>query len=123
MRSSEKLRVLARRLKKAPRAEFNMSFFAPADSPCGTACCIGGHALLEFRPELLRGDGTFDTEFCVFETAKETLGLSELEADALFYGLWQESRVTGGAPLETLSKAAAIRELNRLADMLEKEGR
>lgn len=79
---------------------------------CGTVACLAGHAAI-----LAAQKGATRPLDCshgeIFHTAAEFLGLTELEADNLFYARWSPHYV---GELSKVPKSSAIEELTRLIE-------
>ena len=82
------------------------------DHPCGTVACLSGQVAIM---SLQEGNKIEDPHGnWLFREAKRYLGLTEHEADSLFYGHWWKHYYRKS--LSLISKAEAIRELTRLIE-------
>jgi hypothetical protein len=89
--------------------------FSEAEEVCGTAACIGGHALLIASPEL-SGLAYHYTD----DAAAIALGLSASEASLLFYvGNWPWRYADAYFASETREERAKIAS-DRIDDFIEK---
>lgn len=97
-------------------AHFNMGswftddFVNHSKTACGTASCIAGWAIAIAKPKLtyLKVKSGVTN---IYSIAKNALGLSEEDADWLFYGQFTHSIL-----IEEITKDKAIKALNHLID-------
>jgi hypothetical protein len=98
----ERLKVIRNHIAEIEDQQFNMSDFRSSGSQCGSACCIGGWAVMLFRDVQIVNS--------YHDKASEILELSDKEADYMFYGVWTET------PLFLITKEQAVRYLDAVLE-------
>lgn len=107
-----RLRKLATRLEATPRRNFNQNFF------CNTACCVAGHAILEFgmkveKEKFLIGAKLHKWPFDIPARAQDLLGLATHERGRLFRmtDSWRAPYITPQGNVTPWLAAKALRDL------------
>lgn len=88
--NTELLERVLQRIEAHPE-QLNMLAFHPAESRCGTACCVAGHTLLELGYKSHNTFGMFCDEngsaVITSDTAAEALDLTDPQRGRLFYAV------------------------------------